>query len=99
MRTPIPSDPREVIGELDGTPLAPSIFGDDPEWPALGVPAGSELAQRPGGPGDPAPFLGSASGSARIHRRFGDATGLEAVTADAKALAFLKRRVHLDLAE
>jgi hypothetical protein len=97
--TPVPSDPKEIETVHDGTPLAPSVFVDDPEWPALGLPAGSDLMQRPAGPGDPAPFLGSASASARIHRRFGDNRGFEAVTADAETIAFLRRRVHLDLAD
>jgi hypothetical protein len=97
--TPVPSDPKEVDATHDGTPLAPSVFADDPEWPALGLPAGSDLMQRPAGPGDPAPFLGSASASARIHRRFGDNGGFETVTADAETVAFLLRRVHVDLAD
>jgi hypothetical protein len=94
----VPSDAEERNASLDGTPLAPSAFVDDPEWPTLGVPAGSDLLYSPGGPGDPAPFVGSGSGSARIHRRFGENTGFEAVTADAVAIGFLKRRVHVDLA-
>jgi hypothetical protein len=72
---------------------------DDPEWPILAVPAGSDLLLSPGGPGDPAPFIGSGSGSARIHRRFGDYTGFKAVTGDAVAVAFLRRRIHVDLAD
>jgi hypothetical protein len=75
LATPIPSNRDEYDAAYDGTPLAPAAFTDDPEWPALGLPAGSDLMQRPGGPGDSAPFLGSASASARIHRRFGDKTG------------------------
>jgi hypothetical protein len=99
LATPIPSNRDEYDAAYDGTPLAPAAFTDDPEWPALGLPAGSDLMQRPGGPGDPAPFLGSASASARIHRRFGDKTGFEMVTADAEAIAFLRRRLHADLAD
>jgi hypothetical protein len=97
--TPVPSNPQEVDAELDGKPISPSTFVDDPEWPTLGVPAGPDLLSNPGGPGDPAPFVGSVSGSARIHRRFGDGTGFGAVTADTAAIAFLKRRLHFDLAD
>ena len=99
LATPIPSDQHEFDAELDGKPLALSSFADDPEWPTLGVPAGSDLLSNPGGPGDPAPFTGSGAGSVRIHRRFGDNTGCEAVTADAGTISFLKRRLHVDLAD
>jgi hypothetical protein len=97
--TPIPSDWDEYDGAHDGIPLAPTALTDDPEWPGLGLPVGSDLMQRPGGPGDPAPFLGSAAAAARIHRRFGDNAGFEMVTADAEAVAFLRRRLHVDLAD
>lgn len=97
--TPVPSDPAEGDARLDGKPIAPSAFVDDPEWPTLGVPAGSDLLFSPGGPGDPAPFVPSSSGSARIHRRFGNNSGFEALAADIAVLAFLKRRVHIDLAD
>jgi len=99
LTTPIPSDPREVNAALDGKPIAPSSFADDPAWPVFGVPAGSDLLSNPGGPGDPAPFMGSVAGSMRMHRRFGDNTGFERLTADAAAIGFLKRRVHVDLAD
>jgi hypothetical protein len=97
--TPMPADRQDFDPQHDGTPLAPTTFTDDPEWPGLGLPVGSDLMQRPGGPGDPAPFLGSAAASARIHRRFGDNAGFEMVMADAEAVAFLRRRLHVDLAD
>ena len=78
--------------------IAASEFDDDPEWPMLGTPAASDVLFGAGGPGDPAPFVGSGSRSARIHRRFGDNVGFEAVTADAGTVMFLKRRLHVDLA-
>jgi hypothetical protein len=93
--TPIPTEPSEVEKKKDGIVLTPTSFEDDPHWPSLGVPLGTDLFSNAGGPGDPAPFRGA--GAPRIHRRFGDNTGFEAVIADGSAISFLKRRLHLDL--
>jgi len=97
--TPVPSDAEDVDEQLDGKPLTPTQFVDDPEWPKLGVPTGSDSLFSAGGPGDPAPFVGGGSGSARIHRRFGNGAEFESVTADPEAVRFLKRRLHVDLAD
>jgi hypothetical protein len=97
--TPVPSDPAERSAKLDGIAISSGAFFDDPAWPALGIPAEADLLSSPGGPGDPAPFIGTGSAPARIHRRFGDNRGFEAVTGDATAVAFLKRRLHVDLAD
>ncbi|MHB8254912.1 MAG: VPA1262 family N-terminal domain-containing protein [Acidiferrobacter sp.] len=93
-RTPVPAESGE-INEKDGQPIKSEIFADNPEWPQLAVP----LAEGLFGPdsGDPAPFMGSVP--SRLHRRFGDGEGFEAVTADAEAVLFLKHRLHIDLAE
>jgi hypothetical protein len=95
--TPIPTILSEVDERIDGQSLSPSSFEDDPEWPSLALPLGSDLFTSAGGPGDPAPFLGS--GSPRIHRRFGDGAGFEAVTSDQSAIRFLRRRLHIDLSD
>jgi len=92
--TPIPAEPAEV-GSSDGVALSPTSFKDDPQWPSLGIPLGSDLLSHTGGPGDPAPFCGA--GAPRIHRRFGDNTGFDAIIADSSTISFLKRRLHLDL--
>jgi hypothetical protein len=97
MTTPIPTEPREVERNTDGIPLTPTSFEDDPQWPTLGVPLGTDLFSNAGGPGDPAPFRGS--GAPRIHRRFGDNAGFEAVTSDGSAISFLRRRLHFDLSD
>jgi hypothetical protein len=94
--TPVPTAATE-IEELDGQALSPSSFEDDPEWPFLAIPLGSDLFSSAGGPGDPAPFSGI--GSPRIHRRFGDNDGFEALLADPAAISFLKRRLHVNLAD
>lgn len=95
--TPIPTEPSEVEKQMDGIALSPASFEDDPQWPSLGVPLGTDLFSNAGGPGDPAPFRGP--GAPRVHRRFGDNTGFDAVIADVAAISFLKRRLHLDLSD
>lgn len=95
--TPLPTDPSEVENEKDGIALSPTSFEDNPQWPSLGVPLGTDLFSNAGGPGNPAPFCGP--GAPRIHRRFGDNTGFEAVIADGSAISFLKRRLHLDFSD
>ena len=93
--TPVPAEPNEVDRKNDGIALSPTSFEDNPHWPFLGVPLDTDLFSNAGGPGDPAPFRGP--GAPRIHRRFGDNTGFEAVIRDDSAINFLKRRLHLDL--
>lgn len=96
LSTPLPTSAEEKVAG-DGMSLLPSPFDDNPEWPQLGVPLGPDLFSNAGGPGDPAPFRGF--GSPRLHRRFGDNTGFDPVIQDRKAIAFLQRRVHLDLSD
>ncbi|WP_256369984.1 VPA1262 family N-terminal domain-containing protein [Granulicella sp. S190] len=93
--TPVSSDSSEVEEKIDDISLSSTSFEDDPQWPSLGVPLGTDQFLNSGSPGDPAPFRGSAA--PRVHRRFGDSTGFEAVTSDNSAIRFLKRRLHLDL--
>lgn len=95
--TPVPAEPDEIKKKLDGIDLVPSSFEDDPLWPSLGVPLGTDLFSNAGGPGDPAPFRGP--GAPRIHRRFGDNSGFAAVINDKSTVAFLKRRLHVDLSD
>lgn len=94
IQTPIPTLAEEVE-EIDGIALSPTSFEDDLQWPFLGVPLSTDLFYNAVGPGDPAPFCGA--GAPRIHRRFGDNAGFEAVLADELAVGFLKRRLHVDL--
>ena len=94
--TPVPTNSSEAE-KGDGIDLAPTSFEDNPQWPSLGIPLGTDLFSNAGGPGDPAPFRGP--GAPRIHRRFGDNTGFESVIADHSAIRFLKRRIHLDLSD
>lgn len=93
--TPVPSLAGEVDPKLDGVPLAQTELVDDPHWPSLGLPLAADWDL--GGPGNPVPFIGSGSAPARIHRRFGNADPLGAVLQDAKAIEFVKRRLHIDM--
>ena len=67
---------------------------DDPIWPRLGWPIGEDIFAQPTAHGHPAPFLG---GAARIHRRFGSPEDFDVLLANDDALAFVARRLHVDL--
>ena len=91
--TPIPSRSEDNNPQLDGRPLSVSLMADDPAWPTLGLAVGSELFSESSGAQPP--FVGAEGG--RIHRRFGDDRGFEALTTNPEAAAFLQRRLHVDL--
>ncbi|MBO6948482.1 MAG: hypothetical protein JJ855_10950 [Rhodospirillales bacterium] len=95
--TPIPTDSGEVDRAVDGISLAPTSFEDDPQWPSLGIPLNQDELSNVGRIGDPAPFRGP--GAPRIHRRFGDDSGFDAIINDESAIKFLKRRLHLNLSD
>lgn len=93
-KTPIPSR-SEQRREYDGVNIELSTFTDDPVWPYLGLPMGEGLFGGVSRRSHPAPFIGNAA--ARIHRRFGSQEGFDFVLADDNALAFVSRRLHVDL--
>ncbi|MDP1664171.1 MAG: VPA1262 family N-terminal domain-containing protein [Methylobacter sp.] len=93
-KTPTPSRPED-IEKIDGVKIAVSNLIDDPIWPHIGLPMGEGLLSQPTGHSHPAPFMGSVP--ARIHRRFGSHEGFDALLADDDALAFVARRLHIDL--
>lgn len=92
--TPIPSRPEDVEG-IDGKEIVISKLIDDPNWPHFGLPMGEGLLAQPAGRSHPAPFMGNVP--ARIHRRFGSPEGFDALLAHDNALAFVARRLHIDL--
>lgn len=94
--TPVPGLHSERIPQ-DGSALLPTTFEDDPQWPGLGVPLEKDLFSSTGSTGDPVPF--KADNSSRIHRRFGDNSGFDLILSDPATLAFLKRRLHIDLGD
>ncbi len=93
-KTPTPSCPED-IEKIDGVKITVSKLIDDPIWPHLGLPMGEGLLSQPTGHSHPAPFMGSVP--ARIHRRFGIHEGFGVLLADDDALAFVARRLHIDL--
>jgi hypothetical protein len=97
IKTPVPTDANDVDDRFDGQSLLPSAFQDNPEWPSVAMPLGTDVRSGMRDPGDPAPFRGP--GSPRIHRRFGDTRRFGAVIDDKAAIAFLRRRLHLDLSD
>lgn len=93
-KTPKPSRPED-IEDKDGIIITVSDLVDDPLWPNLGLPMGEGLLVQPSGRTNPVPFIGSTS--ARVHRRFGNTEGFEPLLANDTALAFIARRLHINL--
>ncbi len=92
--TPVPSCSSDSDPKLDGLQIRGSKLIDDPIWPNLGLPYGNGLFSSLEAV-DPAPFIGNTS--SRVHRRFGDNQGFESLLNDNGALAFLARRLHVNL--
>lgn len=94
-KSPLPSRSEERNSKYDGIKIEISTLIDDPTWPYLGLPMGDGLFSHLSGHNHPAPFIGNAP--ARIHRRFGSQEGFDLMLADDKAVAFVARRLHIDL--
>ncbi|MDR3392770.1 MAG: VPA1262 family N-terminal domain-containing protein [Sulfuriferula sp.] len=94
-KSPNPSANEERNSKYDGIKIEISTLTDDPAWPYLGLPIGEGLFAHFSGRSHPAPFIGNAP--ARIHRRFGSQDGFDSMLADDKAVAFVARRLHVDL--
>jgi hypothetical protein len=97
LTTPVPSNPQAFEKKLDGKPLLCSGFEDNPVWPELGIPFTDNLFSGLSGAEDPAPFRGDRA--SRIHRRFGNDSGFDALLGDPDSVRFLHRRIHFDIAE
>lgn len=94
-KSPTPSRSEERNSNYDGIQIEISTLIDDPTWPYLGLPIGEGFFAHLSGRSDPAPFIGNAP--ARIHRRFGSQDGFDLMLANDKAVAFVARRLHIDL--
>lgn len=92
--TPLPSCTSDRDTKYDGVKLQCTKMIDDPIWPNLGLPYGDGLFSSLETV-DPAPFIGNTS--SRVHRRFGDDKGFDNLLSDSRALAFLARRLHVNL--
>lgn len=93
-KTPMPSRPEDAE-KIDDVEISVSQLIDDPIWPHLGLPMTEGLLLQSAEPSHPAPFMGSVP--ARIHRRFGNEENFDAVLDDDEALAFIARRMHINL--
>ncbi len=93
--SPSPSENEERDSKYDGIKIEISTLTDDPNWPYLGLPMGEDLFAHLSGRSHPAPFIGDTP--ARIHRRFGSQEGFDLMLANDKAVAFVARRLHIDL--
>lgn len=94
-KTPIPSKAEECDPRYDGIRIQTTSLNDSPVWPHLGLPMGAGMFAFNSGRTHPAPFIGNAP--ARIHRRFGSQDGFDVMLADDAAVAFVARRLHVDL--
>lgn len=94
-KTPVPTLESDRHAH-DGDILTVPSLKDVQPWPSLGLPIHEDLFSGPGGRSiESAPFIGSVPG--RLHRRFGDRTGLEIFLKDPEAQAFITRRMHINL--
>lgn len=93
--TPIPSKAEEHNARYDGIGIEAKKLNDSPTWPHLGLPMEEGMFAFHSPRSHPAPFIGNTP--ARIHRRFGSQEGFGAMLADDKAVAFVTRRLHVDL--
>lgn len=93
--TPIPSKAEERDSRYDGIEIETANLNDSPSWPHLGLAMEEGMFAFHSGRSHPAPFIGNAP--ARIHRRFGSQDGFDMMLADDAALAFVARRLHVDL--
>lgn len=93
--TPIPSKAEERDSLYDGIRIEAANLNDSPTWPHLGLPMEEGMFAFHSGRSHPAPFIGNAP--ARIHSRLGSQDGFDAMLADDAAVAFVARRLHLDL--
>ncbi len=93
--TPIPSKAEERNSRYDGVELEITDLNDSPAWPYLGLPMVEGMFAFHSGRSHPAPFIGNTP--SRIHRRLGSQDGFDVMLADATAVAFVARRLHIDL--
>lgn len=95
-QTPIPSDREEVENKFDGIGfLCPSLL-NEMQWPSLGMPQSKPADLTGFKRFNPAPFIGEIN--SRMHRKFGDTADLLHLVEDEKAVDFIERCVHINLA-
>lgn len=86
-------------GQYDGTAISASALTDEPAWPALSTPLADPSLFGSADDFYPTPFIGPGAHPARVHRQLATQTPLlDRVVGDAGARAWLRRRVHFDIA-
>lgn len=86
-------------GRYDGTALRTTSLTDEPAWPSFSTPLADPSLFGSADDFYPTPFIGSGAHPARVHRQLAEQTPLmERVINDANARAWLRRRIHFDVA-
>lgn len=94
-RSPRPSRLGDLEAAWDGIPISVSQVIDSPIWPHFGLPIGEGIFAQFGGRSNPAPFIGSVP--ARVHCRLGVADGYQDFLENDNSIAWVFRRMHIDL--
>lgn len=96
---PIPEN-KEDVGKHDGNPLQHTDLVDEPKWPNLSTPLTSNSIINGNASDFPAPFLGSGSFPAKIHRMLPKKnTDLQQLCNDLDVIKWLSNRIHFDISE
>lgn len=86
-------------GRFDGTPLKAGALVDEPIWPSMSTPLADLSLFGSGDDFYPTPFIGAGAHPARIHRQMAPLEPLlERLVEHPAAVAWLKRRIHFDIA-
>ncbi len=86
-------------GRHDGTALQAMALTDEPAWPSFSTPLSDPSLFGSADDFYPTPFIGSGAHPARVHRRLATSTPLmERVIDNSVARAWLRRRIHFDIA-
>lgn len=94
-QTPIPTTESERESHDGIAFLCPNLL-NEMQWPSLAMPLSKPADLTGFKRFNPAPFIGEIN--SRIHRKFGDAAGLLHLVEDEKAVDFIERCVHINLA-
>lgn len=86
-------------GRFDGTPMRTGALHDEPAWPSLSTPLADPSLFGSADDFYPTPFIGAGAHPARVHRQLAPLIPLMGrVVDDAGARAWLRRRIHFDVA-
>lgn len=95
-KTPAPSEDEDVEDKYDNKDFSCSVLLNEMEWPSLGMPLPKPADLSGFKTFNPAPFVGEVN--SRIHRKFGDTADLAHLIDDEKAVDFIERVSHVNLA-